>query len=451
MAIWKQLLLSVAIAVIAGLLAAELSPSTADFLAKHGLGGPIRLLGLAATDAATQPAAGQAAGKGAAPGPGGKSARKATVVLQPAGTAVINDKVTALGTGAALQSVTVLPKASGTLTEIAVASGALVAAGQVIARLDSNTEQIDREKAVLAADDARRSLERNKALVQSNAVPASQTQALELASEMADLAVKVADQALSDRQIAAPIPGVLGILKVSIGNPVTAQTQIVTIEDSSALVVNFWLPERLTGQIAIGGAATLVPVARPDQSLQARITSIDNRIDPASGTFQVQAQVANPDGSLRPGMSFTVTLRFPGETYVTVNPLSVQWGSNGAYVWRVTAGKTEKVAVRVVQRNTETVLVAGEISQGDPIVTEGLDGLKAGADVQVFGAADAGQVGGAGTSGQQTGTSGQQTGTGQAKAAEIGAAQAATPEVASQAADAAPKKQQGSAAAPAGN
>jgi multidrug efflux pump subunit AcrA (membrane-fusion protein) len=84
-------------------------------------------------------------------------------------------------------------------------------------------------------------------------------------------------------------------------------------------------------------------------------------------------------------MSFTVSMQFAGQSHVTVNPLAVQWGSDGAYVWRVTDGKAEKVPVRIVQRNTETVLVAGEIAQGDSVVTEGIDGLKPGAEVRLSG------------------------------------------------------------------
>jgi RND family efflux transporter MFP subunit len=382
---WKQLLLSLCVAVVALFTAALVSPVAAAFLASHGFAVPLQVLGLTASEAPGNGAPPGPATQGARPG-GRDQARKATVVLQPAGSAVINDRVTALGTGSALQSVVVLPKANGTLTEIAVVSGAQVTAGQVIARLDSETQQLNREKATLAADDARRTLDRNRALVQSNAAPANQTQAVELAAQVADLAVREADQDLANRVISAPIDGVLGIIKVSVGNAVTPQTQIVSIEDSSALVVNFWLPERFAGQIGPGDAAVLVPVSRPELTLAATITSIDNQIDPASGTFQVQAKVPNPDDSLRPGMSFTVSMQFSGQSFVTVNPLSVQWGSGGAYVWRVTEGKADKVPVQVVQRNTETVLVAGDIRAGDAVVTEGLDGLKPGAEVQIFGA-----------------------------------------------------------------
>ncbi|MGV8988469.1 MAG: efflux RND transporter periplasmic adaptor subunit [Cypionkella sp.] len=393
MAAWKQILLSLVVVLLAGFLGLKLSPSAAGFMASHGFAGPLASLGLlppvdpagqpGGQTAGAQPATGARQGSGRS-GPG--SSRVTSVVLQPAGSAIINDKITALGTGAALQSVTVLPKSTGTLTEVLVHSGATVVAGQVIARLDSAVEKIARDKAKLAVDDAKRTLERNKALMQSNNVAATQTQAVELAAQLAVLNLRSAEQDLADRVISAPIDGVVGIVRVTIGNAVTAQTEIVTIEDSSSLVVNFWLPERLSGQVKVGDDASLVPVARPELTLAAKVWSIDNQIDPASGTFQVQARVANPDGGLQAGMAFTVGLQFTGQTYVTVDPLAVQWGSDGAYVWRLNDTKVEKVAVRIVQRNTESVLVAGEVKPGDRIVTEGLDGLKPGAEVQVFGA-----------------------------------------------------------------
>lgn len=401
MSIWKQLVLCLIAVVFAGFAAIWLSPTAARFAVQHGLALPMAVLGMAP---AVENPPEQASGLGGAAKPGAAApsvrggaggGRKATVVLQPAGTAIINDKVTALGTATALQSVTVQPKASGTLTEIAVQSGQAVQAGDVLARLDSNVQQIARDKADLTLQDARRTLERNKVLVQNNAAPVNQTQAVELAAQMAELSLRQAEQDLADRTVIAPISGVAGIVKLNAGNDVTSSTAIVTIENASSLLVNFWLPERLAGQVNLGAEATLLPVAQPDRSLTAKIASIDNQIDPASGTFQVQAQVDNTDARLQAGMAFTVVMQFVGQSFVTVDPLAVQWGSDGAYVWRYTEGKVEKVPVRIVQRNTETVLVAGEIAAGDSIVTEGLDGLKPGAEVQVFGA-EARQDGGAG-------------------------------------------------------
>lgn len=399
MSIWKQLVLCLIVAVIAGFVILKQSPTVASYAAEHGMAAPLAALGIgpAPTTGPDGASVGQTGASKAAPPArtGAGPARKATVVLQPAGTAIINDRITALGTGTALQSVTVLPKASGTLTEILVQSGQAVTKGQILARLDSNVQQIARDKAQLTLQDAQRTLERNKVLVQSKAAPVNQTQAVELAAQMAELSLRQAEQDLADRVVIAPISGVAGIVKVNAGNDVTSDTAIVTIENASSLLVNFWLPERLAGQVKLGAEATLLPVAQPERTLTAKVSSIDNQIDPASGTFQVQAQVDNTGASLQAGMAFTVALQFAGQAFVTVDPLAVQWDSDGAFVWRHADTTVEKLPVRIVQRNTETVLVAGEIKAGDSIVTEGLDGLKPGAEVQVFGA-DAAPDSGAG-------------------------------------------------------
>ena len=75
----------------------------------------------------------------------------------------------------------------------------------MLARLDSNVQQIARDKADLTLQDARRTLERNKVLVQNNAAPVNQTQAVELAAQMAELSLRQAEQDLADRTVIAPV------------------------------------------------------------------------------------------------------------------------------------------------------------------------------------------------------------------------------------------------------
>lgn len=358
----------------------KFAPGSAAMLEKWGMSSA---QGAAAPEAKAAPAR----GAGAA-GRGGRGPRDVVVVVQPAGSAVLNDHVSALGTAAARASVTVVPRDAGRLTEVLVASGAQVAAGQVLARLDAAAEAIAVDKAQVAYDDAMQSLERNAALVKAKTVAASQAQAVELAAKVAELNLRTAKQDLEDRSIVAPIAGVVGIIDVTAGSEVTTQTVIARIEDASVLRVDFYLPERLSGQVKVGDAVQMVAVARPQEALTAKVAALDNQVDAASGSFRVQADLDNAAGILRPGMALTVSLQMPGDSFVAVNPLSVLWGSGGAYVWRMVDGKAQKANVRIVQRNTEAVLVSGDLAAGDAVITEGLDGLKEGGAVKVFGAAD---------------------------------------------------------------
>ena len=72
----------------------------------------------------------------------------------------------------------------------------------------------------------------------------------------------------------------------------TTQTEIATIEDRSALIVSFWVPERLMGALALGDAVSAVPVALPQADVTGTVTAIDNRVDTASGTFEVRGRSA---------------------------------------------------------------------------------------------------------------------------------------------------------------
>jgi RND family efflux transporter MFP subunit len=138
---------------------------------------------------------------------------------------------------------------------------------------------------------------------------------------------------------------------------------------------------------------TAAAVALPGETIAGEVSAVDNRIDPASRTLKVQARIGNTEGKLRPGMSFSVTMSFPGEEFPTVDPLAIQWSSAGAYLWKYADDKVQRVAVSIIQRNSDGVLVKGELQPGDQVVVQGVQQLSDGATVRLLDApvADAGQ------------------------------------------------------------
>ena len=121
------------------------------------------------------------------------------------------------------------------------------------------------------------------------------------------------------------------------------------------------------------------------------VSAIDNRIDAKSRTLHVQASIDNTQDVLRAGMSFQVEMRFPGDTYPAVDPLAVQWGADGAFVWLIEDGVARRVGVRIVQRNTDSILVSGELGTAGQVVTEGIHAVREGAPVRLVGG-EAGQA-----------------------------------------------------------
>ncbi len=300
------------------------------------------------------------------------------VVTQPVRMATINDRLQAIGTGRAKATVAVTPYTSGRLKEFLVESGAHVEAGQVIATLDSEVEEIALQKALAARDDARARVERLRTLRASNAATAVQLSDAELELRNAELTVHEAQVELDRRSVVSPIPGIVGILPLSAGNYVSSSTAVATVDDRSAILVDLWIPERFAAAVSIGSELVATALASPKDVFKGVITAIDNRVDEKSRTLWVQATIQNPADSLRAGMAFQVTMKFAGETYPAVSPLAVQWGTDGAFIWVVKDGRTTRLPVRIVQRNTDEVLVDAEIVGGDLVVTEGVQSVREG-------------------------------------------------------------------------
>lgn len=371
MKVWKQLLLCVIVLLLAASAWVYFFPGARQVLAGWGMDWAFAAVSSSPqTPAAQQPAR-------------PRSGSAVTVVAIPASTATINDRLQAIGTGRANATVVVAPYSSGRVTEFLVESGARIAAGQVIAKLDSDTEEIALERARIARDDAVAKVERARALRKSNAITQVQLTEAELGLRNAELSVHDAQVSFDRRSIIAPITGIVGILPIEAGNYVTPQSSIATIDDRSSILVDFWVPERFTAAITIGADLTATPLANARTSYTGAVSAIDNRIDEKSRTLWVQARIANPGDSLKAGMSFSIAMTFPGDTYPAVSPLAIMWGADGAFVWTVADGKVKRVPVRIVQRNTENVLVEGEIASGDMVVTEGVQSVRQGDDVRV--------------------------------------------------------------------
>lgn len=372
MSFWKQALVSLILLVLAFAGWASFFPGANDTLARWGIDWmPATAAGAKDAQSSVQPGRRQQGGA-----QGGVIAALVT-------RETINDRLSAIGTGRARQSVLVTPYAAGRMTEILVTSGATVRAGDVIARLDAEGETIALDRAKFALDDAIAKQTRIQALRASNTVTAVQVTEAALAVENARLALRDAELALDRRSIPAPISGVVGILPVAAGNYVATSTEIARIDDRSEILIDFWVPERYAALIEVGMQITASSVARPGESYQGTISALDNRIEEKSRTLQVQARVINPDDKLRAGMSFQVQMRFPGDSFPAVDPLAVQWGADGAFVWLVKDGKAQRTGVRVIQRNTDTVLVDAPMAEGDVVVIEGIHLVRQGAELNI--------------------------------------------------------------------
>lgn len=372
MKIWAQGLVSVAIVAVALPLAARFVPATHPALSGLGLLAPLQAVGIVA-EAAPPPDG----GPGGPRGGGGPAA----VVVVPAAMRALTEDVTAIGTARGVQSVTLSPGIGGRVLAVHAVPGARVAPGAVLVELEAETARLAAERARLVLQDARATADRLDRLSGTGSTTAIQKQDAALALRTAELALQEAERILADHRITAPIDGILGLIEVQPGDRVDPDTALTTIEDRSALIVDFRVPERIAPRVRPGDPVEVRPLAGAGPARKGEVTAVDNRVDEASRTLRLQARIDNADDALRAGMALQITLRFTGADHPAVDPLAIQWGAEGPFVWRVRGGKAERLPVRILQRSADAVLVEADLTAGDPVVTEGVQSLRPGAEV----------------------------------------------------------------------
>ncbi|MHA6324005.1 efflux RND transporter periplasmic adaptor subunit [Roseivivax sp. CAU 1753] len=358
------------------------------YAATFGLPSPVAALVGVASDAATAPMADSAAAPGPA-GPAGASARPGrsapatTVVTAPLDLQPYVRVTNAIGTASALRSVDVVSDAGGTVTEVNLAANRQVAAGAALVRLDARTEELNLEIAQANLEQAQETLSRYERLrVNGNSTVTDVTLAdARVALRLAQAAAGLAQVALDDRTIRAPIAGRLGLSDIGVGDTLTVGSVIAGIDQSDTLVIEFELPERMVGVL---DAATEVLVSTPTftgRVFQGTVTAFDSRIDSITRSVTVEAHIDNADGSLWPGMTFTVRLIQQSAPLPSLPSTAITWSRDGSGVWIDADGIAERVPVTQLFRRDDTVWIDADIAAGTMIVTEGAQKLRAGARI----------------------------------------------------------------------
>lgn len=385
MRIWNQLLLSAAVLLGGLCFWVYLSADAGRTLISMGV--PETIVS-AINSKAGEPVSATIAGSGQRSQEAGRNRQNSAggqavlVATRPVGTGIVNDSLSAIGDGEAIQSVIVMPQAAGTINEILVKSGDRVKKGQILAQLDDDEQIILRDQAQVLLRSATEKSDSYKNLKSFSRLEVLDAQ---ISEETAQLALTNAQLALKRRSVVAPIDGIVGIVAVNIGDNVTTSSNVVTIDNRSELLVDFWAPERFAVQIKTGMPVEATSISRPGSTYKGSVEAVDNRVDPASRTIRIRAKIPNGDDELRAGMSFGVTMRFPGETYPSVDPLAIQWDTQGSFVWRIEDHKSVKARVRIIQRNPDAILVAADLNEGDAIATEGLQRVREGGAVRIAG------------------------------------------------------------------
>ncbi len=325
--------------------------------------------------------------------------------------------LTAVGTVRPVASVVVRPRVDSQITEVHVAEGSAVHAGDVLVTLDprSAVAQLHQAQAQLAKDEAQKvrvgqDLQRYGALVARDFVSKQQYQQAQADEQVINASI-AADQAAIDNlnvqisyyTITAPIDGRIGRINLKPGNVVRAAdtTPLFTINQMNPIQVQFAVPQgRLDEVREAARAGTVIVEALPagdkGPPIKGKLAFLDNAIDPGSGTITLIAEMPNADELLWPGQFVDVTLVLRiDEHAITVPTGAIEIGQDGSYVFVI--GKDHKVDMRPVMlaqtADGRTVVTKG-LSAGEQVVVDGQLRLGPGSTVEIRGAGNASAGGG---------------------------------------------------------
>ena len=301
--------------------------------------------------------------------------------------------LSAIGTMAAVQGVTVSADLPGVVERVLFDSGRAVRAGEVLAVLDTRQEQ-----AQLAAIEARRELarltfERVQELLQQKVISKAEFDRATAEFQQTEAQLGEIRAVIQRKTIRAPFSGVLGIRQVNLGQYVAAGDALVTVQSLNPIYVNFGVPQQSAGAIPVGRVVKITSTDAGGNEWSGRVTALDSMVDEATRNIQVQATLANPDGKLRPGMFVQAEVPVgPSQSVIVLPASAINYAPYGDSVFVVTELKGEDgKAYRGVRQQLVTlgpargdqVSVTAGLKPGEEVVTSGLFKLRNGAAVHI--------------------------------------------------------------------
>lgn len=330
-----------------------------------------------------------------AAGSGGGAAQAGPVPVEAAAVKV-SDLETALNTTGNIlpwESALLSPKMPGRLKKLSAEEGAAVAAGAVIAELETEDLSIELSRAKSEAARARSRYERVKKLYDEAAATITQLETAESAHKEATTALSGLKEKMDSARVTAPFAGLVSRRLAAPGTVVNAGQPVAELVDLSRVKIEAGFSETEAKFVEQGRKALVSVDAWPDKKFAGEVNFVGAVVDPVTRTFPVRVAIDNKDGQLKAGMSARVRIvtgSFPGA--LTVPAAALGRDGEKAFVFVLTAAGPDgeySAARREVEAGLpdgDAVHVKSGLQKDELVAARGMEKLSDGCKARVVNA-----------------------------------------------------------------
>jgi membrane fusion protein (multidrug efflux system) len=301
--------------------------------------------------------------------------------------------LTAVGSTAAVQGVTVSTDEAGIVQKINFESGHTVKEGDLLVQLEVSQEEAQLRSAEAQMRLAGANLVRQHDLLKGRVSSQADYDSAKAQYDQAVARVEEVKALIGKKTIRAPFSGVLGIRAVNLGQYLQSGAPVAPLQSLDPIYVNFWLPQQYLPQITPGQIVRVHADGLPEAIFEGKINAVDAVVDEATRNVRVQATLPNPQALLRPGMFVNTELPLPKKTSHIVLPMTaIQFAPYGDMVYIIEEmkgpdGKTfrgvRQQVVKVGETKGDRIAILSGVKVGEEVATSGVFKLRPGIPVQV--------------------------------------------------------------------
>jgi membrane fusion protein (multidrug efflux system) len=312
---------------------------------------------------------------------------KATPVVVSAATITgFVDKVEAIGTLRANETIVVAATVTETVTAINFNDGQRVSKGDILVEMTSAEEKalIDQQRALV--NETSKQLQRARDLAKSGAASTAIVDERQREYTAARAGMAALQSRLEDHIIIAPFDGIVGLRNISVGALLQPGTRITTLDDDSVMKLDFSVPSVFLPTLK-PGLEIVAKASGYTEEFRGKISAIDSQINPDTRAVLVRAEIPNPEGKLKPGLLMSVELLKDPRDAVTIPETAIVPEGRKNFVFVANEAQSpvtvEKREIIIGARRPGEVEVVEHLSAGEKVVVMGTMNVREGAPVNI--------------------------------------------------------------------